>query len=47
MFSKCFCVTSRMKTSNSRLVATPAGFEPAISAVTGLRDNQLRYGAIW
>ncbi|KAJ3617940.1 hypothetical protein Zmor_008790 [Zophobas morio] len=28
-------------------MATPAGLEPAISSVTGRRDNQLRYGAKW
>lgn len=27
-------------------MATPAGFEPAISTVTGWRDSLLRYGAI-
>jgi hypothetical protein len=27
------------------LVATPTGLEPAASAVTGRRANQLRYGA--
>ena len=34
--------TSRMKTD---LAATPTGLEPATSAVTGRRANQLRYGA--
>ena len=29
------------------LVATPTGLEPAASAVTGRRANQLRYGARW
>ena len=47
MFSKCLFLVGRMKTPNSGPMATPAGLEPAISAVTGLRDNQLRYGAIW
>jgi hypothetical protein len=27
-------------------VATPTGLEPAASAVTGRRANQLRYGAM-
>ncbi len=27
--------------------ATPTGLEPATSAVTGRRANQLRYGASW
>jgi hypothetical protein len=27
--------------------ATPTGLEPATSAVTGRRANQLRYGAIF
>ena len=27
------------------LLATPTGLEPAASAVTGRRANQLRYGA--
>ena len=27
------------------LLATPTGLEPATSAVTGRRANQLRYGA--
>ena len=30
-----------------RGVATPTGLEPAASAVTGRRANQLRYGAWW
>ena len=30
-----------------RLMATPAGFEPATSAVTGRHANQLRYRAIF
>ena len=34
--------TSEMKTD---LAATPTGLEPATSAVTGRRANQLRYGA--
>ena len=34
--------TSWMKTD---LAATPTGLEPATSAVTGRRANQLRYGA--
>ena len=34
--------TSKMKTD---LAATPTGLEPATSAVTGRRANQLRYGA--
>ena len=34
--------TSVMKTD---LAATPTGLEPATSAVTGRRANQLRYGA--
>ena len=29
------------------LSATPTGLEPAASAVTGRRANQLRYGASW
>ena len=28
-------------------LATPTGLEPATSAVTGRRANQLRYGASW
>ena len=28
-------------------LATPTGLEPATSAVTGRRANQLRYGALW
>ena len=28
-------------------LATPTGLEPATSAVTGRRANQLRYGAWW
>jgi hypothetical protein len=28
------------------LLATPTGLEPAASAVTGRRANQLRYGAL-
>ena len=28
-------------------MATPTGLEPAASAVTGRRANQLRYGAWW
>ena len=28
------------------VVATPTGLEPATSAVTGRRANQLRYGAL-
>jgi hypothetical protein len=28
-----------------RALATPTGLEPAASAVTGRRANQLRYGA--
>ena len=28
-------------------LATPTGLEPATSAVTGRRANQLRYGARW
>ena len=27
--------------------ATPTGLEPATSAVTGRRANQLRHGALW
>ncbi len=29
------------------ILATPTGLEPAASAVTGRRANQLRYGASW
>ena len=28
-----------------KVLATPTGFEPVVFAVTGQRDNQLRYGA--
>ena len=28
-------------------LATPTGLEPATSALTGRRANQLRYGALW
>jgi hypothetical protein len=28
-------------------LATPTGLEPATSAVTGRRANQLRHGALW
>ena len=35
--------TSEMETD---LAATPTGLEPATSAVTGRRANQLRYGAL-
>ena len=31
----------------SPLYATPTGLEPATSAVTGRRANQLRHGALW
>ena len=31
--------------SAATLLATPTGLEPATSAVTGRRANQLRYGA--
>ena len=30
----------------TRTLATPTGLEPATSAVTGRRANQLRYGAL-
>ena len=30
----------------SVVLATPTGLEPATSAVTGRRANQLRYGAL-
>jgi hypothetical protein len=29
------------------MLATPTGLEPAASAVTGRRANQLRYGAMF
>ena len=32
---------------NVTAYATPTGLEPATSAVTGRRANQLRYGALW
>ena len=32
---------------NVTAFATPTGLEPATSAVTGRRANQLRHGALW
>ena len=43
--SRCTTLTQKIFAINGN-VATPMGLEPTISAVTGRRDNQLRYGAI-
>ncbi len=37
--------TARLLPGGAVVVATPTGLEPAASAVTGRRANQLRYGA--
>ena len=39
------CATSSKRGAPSDM-ATPTGLEPATSAVTGRRANQLRYGAL-
>lgn len=41
-------LTDAQPLRKERLIdATPTGLEPAASAVTGRRANQLRYGAWW
>ena len=40
------CGTTRGPDRSAVNSATPTGFEPATSAVTGRRANQLRYGAL-
>src|SRR6478735_4938122 len=46
-FDSCWRMTKGLSTDGREafLVATPTGLEPAASAVTGRRANQLRYGA--
>ena len=38
-------LAGRFRGTGTRTGATPTGLEPATSAVTGRRANQLRYGA--